>query len=120
MSRVSKILVVDDDEGIRELLQEALSLKGEEAICVSDVAAARVYLQSVQNQIDVAVIDCVMAGESPHVLARDLMALGIPVIRISGTQTEVPEGAGDPRVLSKPFELSDLFLRLAQSARKSE
>lgn len=75
----------------------------------------RVYLGSVQNQIDVAILDCVMQGESPHVLARELMALGIPVIRISGDQTEVPEGAGDPRAPSKPFQLSDLFLRLARN-----
>lgn len=118
MSRPAKILVVDDDEAIRELLHCALAQIGDEVVCVSDVAAARVYLQSVQNRIDVAILDCVMAGESPHVLARELTALGVPVIRISGDQTEVPEGAGDPRVLSKPFPLSDLFLRLAESARK--
>jgi two-component system phosphate regulon response regulator OmpR len=116
------ILVVDDDARIRDLVCRYLSDHGFVTIGAGQAAEARAVLA--ETQVDAAVIDVMMPGESGIELTADLSrrfqfpvilltALGEAHDRIAGLQS----GADD--YLSKPFEPQELVLRLQALLRRT-
>ena len=116
------VLVVDDDERIRDLVSRYLIENGFIAMTAESAAAARLLLKSFE--FDVLVLDVMMPGETGLELARDiktkhtlpivlLTALGEAGDRIAGFET----GADD--YLSKPFEPRELVFRLQSILRRA-
>ncbi|WP_431281578.1 response regulator [Humitalea sp. 24SJ18S-53] len=113
---VPHLLVVDDDDRLRVLLQRFLGDQGFRVTGAQDAAAARAALASVA--FDLVVLDVMMPGESglelTQALRRDgldvpilmLTAAGAPDDRIAGFET----GADD--YLAKPFDPRELALRI--------
>ncbi|GAL14757.1 flagellar regulatory protein FleQ [Vibrio astriarenae] len=56
----SKVLIVEDDEGLREALVDTLALAGYEWLEAESAEEALVKLK--QNQVDIVVSDVQMAG----------------------------------------------------------
>ena len=109
------ILVVDDDDRLRELLRQYLSDAGFMVTVAPDAAEARARLASIE--FDLIVLDLMMPGESGLEFAASLRKTNaIPVLmltamaevedRITGLET----GADD--YLVKPFEPRELLLRI--------
>ena len=109
------ILVVDDDDRLRELLRKYLSENGFMVVVAADAAEARAKLASIS--FDLMVLDIMMPGESGLALAVSLRADNpVPILmltamgdiedRIRGLET----GADD--YLAKPFEPRELVLRI--------
>ncbi|MEN0065865.1 MAG: response regulator [Myxococcota bacterium] len=67
----SSILIVDDDEILRERLVRSFSRRGFEALEAGDYESALVVVR--QHRIDLAVIDLRMPGESGLLVLRDLL-----------------------------------------------
>ncbi len=63
-----RILVVDDDEGLRELLVRYLSDNGYEAAGVGDGQAMKRHLSS--HSVDLLLLDVMLPGEDGLTLAR--------------------------------------------------
>lgn len=120
------LLVVDDDDRIRELLKAYLSREGFRVTTAANAAAARKMLESFD--VDLAVFDVMMPGEDGVSLTRwlrgrggtagrtpvlMLTARGEPEDRIAGLQV----GADD--YLGKPFEPQELLLRIEAILRRS-
>ena len=120
------LLVVDDDDRIRELLKAFLSREGYRVTTAANAAAARKLLEGFD--VDLAVFDVMMPGEDGVSLTRwlrsrsgaagrtpvlMLTARGEPEDRITGLQV----GADD--YLAKPFEPQELLLRIAAILRRS-
>lgn len=116
------ILVVDDDDRIRELLKRFLMRAGYRVTAVPQAASARKMLQTMA--FDLAIFDIMMPGEDGLSLlkaVRDeidtpvilLTARGDPNDRIEGLR----KGADD--YLAKPFEPEELELRIAAILRRS-
>ncbi len=113
---VPHLLVVDDDQRLRALLQRFLGDQGFRVTAAQNAAAARAALASVA--FDLVVMDVMMPGESglelTQALRRDgldvpilmLTAAGAPDDRIAGFET----GADD--YLAKPFDPRELALRI--------
>ena len=116
------ILVVDDDERLRKLLQRYLSENGYRVTMAGTAAEAESRLRSLT--FDLLVLDVMMPGESGVDLTRRLRkrltvpillltAMGEPEHRISGLES----GADD--YLTKPFEPRELLLRIATILRRT-
>lgn len=106
------VLVVDDDEGVRDLLAEALTSWGHEVTAVGSGLEA---MGSLKHQIfDVGLVDIRMPGMDGLTLLREIKRqdASIEVVMITGypeVSTAVQalkEGAYD--YLTKPFNLDEL------------
>ncbi len=117
------ILVVDDDEGLRELLVRYLSDNGYEAAGVADGAAMKRHLSS--HPVDLILLDVMLPGEDGLTLARELGAHGgPPIIMLSARGEEVDRivglevGADD--YLPKPFSHRELLARVTAVLRRRQ
>lgn len=102
-----RVLVIDDEETIRELLTEFLGLRGYE---VAQAATAVAGLTEARERVpDVVLLDLNLPGSMSGVEALRMLARATPVIVVSGTQdidlarATLAEGAFD--YVTKPFNL---------------
>jgi two-component system, OmpR family, phosphate regulon response regulator OmpR len=116
-----KILVVDDDPGLRELLREYLSAQGFEVHAVADGEAMAQHLA--RAAADLVVLDLMLPGEDGLALARKLKAQsGPPIIMLSARGEDVDRivglevGADD--YLAKPFNPRELLARIRAVLRR--
>ncbi len=117
----ARLLVVDDDEGLRELLVRYLRDNGYEVDGVGDGAAMRRHLAA--HPVDLLLLDVMLPGEDGLSLARALTAEGAPaIIMLSARGDEVDRivglevGADD--YLAKPFSHRELLARVAAVLRR--
>jgi two-component system phosphate regulon response regulator OmpR len=115
------ILVVDDDERIRELLARYLTGNGFRVTRAADAVAARAAVSGLA--FDLLIIDVMMPGENGFDLAASLKlslstpiflltALGDPDQRVRGLEIGVDD------YISKPFEPKELLLRIGNVLRR--
>ena len=107
---VPHLLVVDDDERIRGLLQKFLIRNGFLVSIARDAAQARRLLSGLE--FDFLVLDVMMPGETGVALTRDLRkTMSVPILLLTakgeaGNRIEGLEAGADD-YLVKPFEPQD-------------
>ncbi|EAQ03895.1 DNA-binding response regulator PetR [Pseudooceanicola batsensis HTCC2597] len=115
------LLIVDDDERIRELLSRYLKRSGFLVSAARDAAHARRLLAGLE--FDLIVLDVMMPGEDGISLTRSLrQEMATPILlltardetkdRIAGLE------AGADDYLAKPFEPKELLLRINAILRR--
>lgn len=113
---MARILVLDDDPTIRQLLQTVLSLRGYEVVTASD---GRRGLQSFhQMRPDLVITDMLMPEQEGIETILELRRIDaeVPILAISGdtarlrgqTHLDAAECLGADRTLRKPFGTSEL------------
>lgn len=115
------LLVVDDDERIRSLLQKFLIRNGFLISTARDAAQARRLLDGLE--FDMIVLDVMMPGEDGVSLTRSLredLATPILLLTARGETSHRIEGleAGADDYLAKPFEPKELLLRINAILRR--
>jgi two-component system, OmpR family, phosphate regulon response regulator OmpR len=115
------LLIVDDDERIRGLLQKFLVRNGFLVSIARDAAQARRILAGLE--FDLIVMDVMMPGEDGVALTRDLrqkMSTPILLLTARGEAANRIEGleAGADDYLVKPFEPKELLLRINAILRR--
>lgn len=115
------LLVVDDDERIRGLLQKFLIRNGFLVSVARDAAQARRLLAGLE--FDLLVLDVMMPGEDGISLTRTLRQnLSVPILLLTakGETSNRIEGfeAGADDYLIKPFEPKELLLRINAILRR--
>ncbi len=124
VDRQRPLLIVDDDEGIRELMSEILTTVG----YVPQVAAS--YDEAIaaarREPPLLAIIDVELPGRSGYELFQALREDfdGIPVIFVSGVRTEPTDRvagllAGGDDFLPKPFDPDELVARVHAVLRRT-
>jgi two-component system phosphate regulon response regulator OmpR len=116
------LLIVDDDERIRGLLQKFLIKNGFLVTAARDAAHARRLLAGLE--FDMLVLDVMMPGEDGVSLTRDLRSrLGTPILLLTakGETSDRIAGleAGADDYLAKPFEPKELLLRINAILRRT-
>ncbi|MGB3553301.1 MAG: response regulator [Jannaschia sp.] len=116
------ILLVDDDERIRTLLQKFLSRNGYLVTGARDANHARRLLAGLD--FDIAVLDVMMPGDNGIVLCaeiRETREMAILLLTAKGETSDRITGleAGADDYLSKPFEPRELLLRLKAILRRA-
>lgn len=117
------VLVVEDDAGVRHLLELCLVAEGYDVRHATDGFAALATLA--ETPVDLVLLDLTLPGVAGmDVLARVRRTSLVPVIVVSG-QAEYGErvralrtGADD--FISKPFELDELVARVEAVLRRSQ
>jgi len=119
--RHSRILVVDDDEGLRDLLVRYLGDNGYDAEGVADGSSMKRHLAT--RAVDLVLLDVMLPGEDGLSLARSLRGDDAPaIIMLSARGEEVDRivglevGADD--YLPKPFSHRELLARVAAVLRR--
>jgi DNA-binding response OmpR family regulator len=109
MTRICKVLVVEDNAGIRELLCDLFSYEGYRFACVATAEAFRAELAG--GDVDVAIIDFVIPGPDNGLsLAKEAADHGSGVILVTGHHDHFSsiEHCGH-RYLYKPFAIKSLL-----------
>ncbi|BCB26280.1 DNA-binding response regulator [Sulfurimicrobium lacus] len=122
-SRKEHILVVDDDPGLRELLERYLVEQGYAVETVADGGAMERRLA--EHPADLVILDLMLPGEDGLTLARKLRARGgQPIIMLSARGEDIDRiiglevGADD--YLAKPFNPRELLARIRAVLRRRE
>lgn len=115
------LLIVDDDERIRGLLQKFLIRNGFLVSAARDAAHARRILEGLD--FDMIVLDVMMPGEDGVSLTkaiRETSATPIMLLTAKGETEDRIAGleAGADDYLSKPFEPKELLLRINAILRR--
>lgn len=122
MHNTKQILVVDDDQVIRELLSEYLTKAGFSVIAAEDGIEMAKQLQS--NQPDMIILDIMMPGDDGFVLCQRVrQTSNVPIIMLTANSDEVDRvlgleiGADD--YMAKPFSPRELLARIKALLRRS-
>ena len=116
------LLVVDDDERIRSLLQQFLVQDGYLISTAENAEQARILLSGIE--FDLIILDVMMPGQDGISFAGELRNLGnnTPILLLTarGETEDRIKGleAGADDYLSKPFEPKELLLRINAILRR--
>lgn len=121
MSTGEHLLIVDDDEEIRELLRDYLQRNGYRVSVVEDGRGMWRVLE--KEHVDLAVLDIMLPGDDGLTLCRQLRAnSALPVIMLTalGEETDRIVGLelGADDYLSKPFNPRELLARVKGVLRR--
>ena len=123
-AQLIKILIVDDEAGVRELLKDALKLAGFETQVANDGMSALTVLRSFTP--DIMIIDINMPLMDGFELVERLRKNGndVPVLMLSARadRVDITRGLtiGADDYVVKPFGLEELVLRLKAILRRSQ
>lgn len=118
----SRILVVDDDPALRELLADYLSVNG---LAVEGVGDGPSMRRSLARDMPAAIVlDLMLPGEDGLSLAKEIRThSGVPILMLSARGEEIDRvvglevGADD--YLAKPFSPRELLARLRALLRRA-
>lgn len=119
----AKILVIEDDESLSNLLLDALTIAGFEVVVASSVEQVAKRISAIKP--DLIVSDINLSGVSGFDFLRTLRKSGneIPFIALTARSEKLDvneglrEGADD--YITKPFGLEELVLRIKAVLRRS-
>ncbi len=114
------ILVVDDDQRIRQMLSRYFGQEGYRVSVAADGVALRAQLT---DSVDVILLDVVMPGEDGLTLAREIRAKSdVGIIMLTGRDDVLDRivglevGADD--YIPKPFHLREVLARVKSVLRR--
>jgi two-component system OmpR family response regulator len=124
MSQQPKVLVIDDEPGVRDLISEALSLSEITAVQAADGLEALSFLR--RERFDLLVLDINMPKLDGLALLEKLRTEGmsVPVLMLSARadKSDINQGLrlGADDYLTKPFSIEELVLRVKAILRRSK
>ena len=116
-----RILAVDDEPTILEIVRLNLEIEGYEVVCARDVASALAAFAL--QQCDLAVLDIMLPDGDGLDLARRLRARSdIPIIMLSARDSDIDKavglGMGADDYVTKPFSPIELVARVKAHLRR--
>jgi PAS domain S-box-containing protein len=114
------ILLVDDEDKIRNVCRESLKLLGYSVVTADSGERAVEIYKEMADTIDVVVLDMIMPGLSGKETYRQLKQLktGVKVLVASGYSIDVQEGEflsdGCSLMIQKPFKIEHLSMKIQE------
>lgn len=119
-----KILIVDDDAGIGEMLKTLLEFSGYEVMVTENPHHTGDLI--LQNGVDLVLLDMLIAGVNGTdicvELKQDTRTTGVPVLMMSALHEAGPKctEAGADDFIAKPFEMEDLLDKINKILEKRQ
>lgn len=118
---MSKILVVDDDVQLCELLTEVLGDEGHDVSCVHCGESAIEYLQN--KGVDLVLLDVMLPNlDGMQVARRICQRFATPILMLTalGDEATMLDGlqAGADHFITKPFKVPELLTRISAILRR--
>lgn len=120
---MSKILIIDDDENITDILSIALVEEGYEIICFNDAAKAKDFIAV--GDYDLILMDIMMPDVNGYDLCKHSRVFtDVPILFITCVDSEeslisaLTLGGDD--YIKKPFNLTELIMRVKVHLRRVE
>jgi len=120
-SAPAKVLVVDDDEALSEMLHIVLGQEGfATAVCHTGRSALKCFRET---RPDLVLLDLMLPGRDGVDVCRDIRAeSGVPIIMLTAKSdtTDVVDGleAGADDYVAKPFKTQELLARIKTRLRR--
>ncbi|MGH7856527.1 MAG: response regulator [Candidatus Binatia bacterium] len=118
-----RLLVVDDDKGIRETMQLALTEEGYMVDVAPDAEQAMEAIR--RNAPDLLILDVMLPGKDGFELCRDIRRTSnLPIILLTAKTDTIDvvvgleSGADD--YVTKPFETRELLARIRSALRRAQ
>ena len=115
------VLVVENEEPVRDMILDVLSLHGYTALSAADGNEALRIADAHHGAMDLIIVDVLMPGISGEALVRQLVAdrPGIRILYISGYTNELIRqhgllGSTGGNFLQKPFSVDDLVRKVRE------
>ena len=105
-----KILVVDDDLAVRNLIQRFLIKQNYQVEAAADGKAARAIFQSFHP--DMVILDMTLPDENSHDLCKEMQIIGEVFVIMLTNNLDVARDADD--YLTKPFNLGELAVKVGK------
>ncbi|MBA3718587.1 MAG: response regulator [Actinobacteria bacterium] len=119
---MARVLIVDDERLIQQLLSSVLEREGHSATVAGSVPEARGHLE--KDDFDLVVCDVDMPGESGFDLVRSMRSRGsdTPIVMMSGIEDARLAAAavdfGIAGFMIKPFQLDEARAKVAEALRR--
>jgi DNA-binding response OmpR family regulator len=106
-----RVLIVEDEEGVRELLVRLLTEAGYEVREAADYRAGDEWLS--KENFDLLIANVLLPGGSGVDLTQRAIAKGMETLLVSGhpEQIELHSQSGN-RFVAKPFKMDEMFQRI--------
>ena len=119
MSRAGRVLVVEDEDEVREILTSVLRSDGHAVVACEDGDRALAALE--REAFDLVITDLGMPGLSGWDVARAVKELrpGTPVAMVTGWSEQIDPGAagseGVDYLIAKPFRRQEIRVMVASA-----
>ena len=113
------VLLVDDEDGLRQAVANALTREGFSILQANDGLAAVQLFAGRSSEIDIVVLDMTLPGMSGRDVCEEMRTLK-PAVRVLFTSAHdfsgrnSPDGLANERFLQKPYRLRELIEALRE------
>ncbi|GGZ19174.1 DNA-binding response regulator [Echinicola pacifica] len=120
----AKLLVVEDDPNLGDILQEYLNMKGYETTLCKDGEEG--WTNFKKDKFDLAILDIMMPKKDGFTLGKDIKKIqdDLPIIYLTAKnmKDDVIEGLkiGADDYITKPFSMEELLLRIGAILRRTQ
>lgn len=120
----TRILVIEDDASISELIGMNLEAAGYEVVAISDGLEAEKFLQGCEEEdIALALVDVMLPGKDGFALMEDFQRVKVPVIYLTAKDDVVSKvhglKSGAEDYIVKPFEVLELLVRIEKVLKRT-
>ncbi|HUE89820.1 MAG TPA: ATP-binding protein [Vicinamibacterales bacterium] len=118
----ARVLVVEDDPGVRELVARTLRQNGYHVTVASSAEEASDYFDQPDVSLDLVLVDVILPGQSGPMLLEQFERFAIPVIFMSGYSAAHVQNRGrlgSFPLLTKPFSSAQLVSAVEQALAPS-
>ena len=118
-----KLLIVEDDPNLGQILREYLEIKGYDTVLCTDGEAG--YKSFVQHNYDMCILDVMMPKKDAFTLATEIReknkSIPITFLTAKSMKEDTIEGLkiGADDYLTKPFSMEELLLRMGAIFRRT-
>lgn len=120
----SRLLVVEDDPNLGDILQEYLSMKGYDTTLCRDGEEG--WSKFKKDKFDLVILDIMMPKKDGFTLGKEIKKVqeDLPIIYLSAKnlKDDIIEGLriGADDYITKPFSMEELLLRIAAILRRTQ